>query len=114
MGEYHLGDFVNRFRSGSLVMKLADSETARLPTLLYGTINGVIGVIASLPRSQYIYLQRLQVCTSLTPIPPYSTADLSMSYTSRSASQSHVVETESFAMPVVVLCSDLIVLTCRK
>ena len=61
VGEYHLGEFVNRFRAGSLVMKLADSETARLPTLLYGTINGVIGVIASLPRGLYTFLQRLQV-----------------------------------------------------
>ena len=61
VGEYHLGEFVNRFRAGSLVMKLADSETARLPTLLYGTINGVIGVIASLPHAQFTHLLRLQV-----------------------------------------------------
>jgi hypothetical protein len=60
-GEYHLGEFVNRFRHGSLVMKLADSDTARLPTLLFGTINGVIGVIASVPQAQFTFLSRLQV-----------------------------------------------------
>ena len=52
---------MNRFRHGSLVMKLADSDTARLPTLLFGTINGVIGVIASLPQTQFTFLSRLQV-----------------------------------------------------
>ena len=61
VGEYHLGEFVNRFRHGSLVMKLADSDVARLPTLLFGTINGVIGVIASVPQAQFAFLSKLQV-----------------------------------------------------
>jgi len=61
VGEYHLGEFVNRFRHGSLVMKLADSDVARLPTLLFGTINGVIGVIASVPQAQFTFLSKLQV-----------------------------------------------------
>lgn len=60
VGEYHLGEFVNRFRAGSLVMKLPDSEAAAIPTQLFGTINGVIGLVASLPQSQFDFLTKLQ------------------------------------------------------
>lgn len=61
VGEYHLGDMVNRFQHGSLVMQMPDNETAQIPTLLFGTILGIIGVIASIPREQYDFLARLQV-----------------------------------------------------
>lgn len=60
VGEYHLGEFVNRFRHGSLVMRLPDSEMGQIPTVIFGTINGVIGVIASLPSEQYVFLEKLQ------------------------------------------------------
>lgn len=62
VGEFHLGEFVNRFRAGSLVMKMPDSEAAAIPTMLFGTINGVIGLVASLPKPQFEFLNRLQVC----------------------------------------------------
>jgi DNA damage-binding protein 1 len=61
IGEFHLGEFVNRFAHGSLVMQTADSEAAKLPTVLFGTINGVIGVLASLPPDTYHLLEQLQV-----------------------------------------------------
>jgi len=61
VGQYHLGDFVNRFRHGCLVMKLPDSDAAKIPTVLFGTINGAIGVLASLPQEQFKFLERLQV-----------------------------------------------------
>ncbi|KAK0579839.1 hypothetical protein LWI29_032279 [Acer saccharum] len=60
VGEYHLGEFVNRFRHGSLVMRLPDSDVGQIPTVIFGTINGVIGVIASLPHEQYLFLEKLQ------------------------------------------------------
>ncbi|KAL4429821.1 hypothetical protein ABPG77_010938 [Micractinium sp. CCAP 211/92] len=60
VGQYHLGEFVNRFQHGSLVMRLPDSELSHIPTVLFGTINGVIGVIASLPQAQYQLLESLQ------------------------------------------------------
>ncbi|KAJ1386149.1 WD40/YVTN repeat-like-containing domain superfamily [Sesbania bispinosa] len=60
VGEYHLGEFVNRFRHGSLVMRLPDSDVGQIPTVIFGTINGVIGVIASLPHEQYVFLEKLQ------------------------------------------------------
>lgn len=60
VGEYHLGEFVNRFRHGSLVMRLPDSEAATIPTVIYATVNGVIGIIASLPQEQFRFLHRLQ------------------------------------------------------
>lgn len=60
VGQYHLGDFVNRFREGSLVMRLPDSEISKLPTTLFGTINGAIGVIAALPEEHYKLLNEVQ------------------------------------------------------
>ncbi|PSC68559.1 DNA damage-binding 1 [Micractinium conductrix] len=60
VGRYHLGEFVNRFQHGSLVMRLPDSELSQIPTVLFGTINGVIGVVASLPQPQYQLLESLQ------------------------------------------------------
>lgn len=60
VGEYHLGEFVNRFRHGSLVMRLPDSDVGQIPTAIFGTVNGVIGVIASLPNEQYLFLEKLQ------------------------------------------------------
>ncbi|KAL6500624.1 DNA damage-binding protein 1a [Orobanche hederae] len=61
VGEYHLGEFVNRFRHGSLVMRLPDSDVGQIPTVIFGTVNGVIGVVASLPHEQYVFLEKLQM-----------------------------------------------------
>lgn len=36
------------------------AELSKIPTLLFGTINGVIGVVASLPAAQYRLLDSLQ------------------------------------------------------
>ncbi|KAK8567775.1 hypothetical protein V6N13_105725 [Hibiscus sabdariffa] len=60
VGEYHLGEFVNRFRHGSLVMRSPDSDVGQIPTVIFGTVNGVIGVVASLPHEQYVFLEKLQ------------------------------------------------------
>ncbi|KAH8956048.1 hypothetical protein BDL97_07G017700 [Sphagnum fallax] len=62
VGEYHLGEFVNCFQHGSLVMRLPDSEASQIPTVIFGTVNGVIGVVASLPQEQYLFLHKLQQC----------------------------------------------------
>ena len=60
VGEFHLGEFVNRFRKGSLVMRLPDSELSHQPSLVFGTINGMIGVIVGLSLQQYQFLEQLQ------------------------------------------------------
>ncbi|KAK8960477.1 DNA damage-binding protein 1a [Platanthera guangdongensis] len=60
VGEFHLGEFVNRFRHGSLVMRLPDSETGGIPTVIFGTVNGVIGIAASLAHDHYVFLEKLQ------------------------------------------------------
>lgn len=59
-GEYHLGELVNVFTRGSLVMSMRDGESLQVPTLLFGTGNGVIGVLASLPKDVYEFTERLQ------------------------------------------------------
>ena len=60
VGEFHLGEFVNRFRKGSLSMHVPESGVAQIPTLLFGTVNGVLGLIASLPAEDYALLTKVQ------------------------------------------------------
>nr|CAB3236585.1 DNA damage-binding protein 1 [Phallusia mammillata] len=60
-GLYHLGDFVNTFRHGSLVMQnVGESCTATQSTILYGTSCGCIGVIATINEDLFNLLQSVQ------------------------------------------------------
>ncbi|KAK8530110.1 hypothetical protein V6N12_060866 [Hibiscus sabdariffa] len=50
VGEYHLGEFVNRFHHGSLVVRFPDSEAGQIPTVIFArsmaslVIKGVRGL----------------------------------------------------------------------
>ncbi|CAO3672742.1 unnamed protein product [Umbelopsis vinacea] len=59
IGEWHLGEFVNRFRKGSLVMSHSEAITTSSSTL-FGTINGVLGVMHSLTADQYLLLSQVE------------------------------------------------------
>lgn len=59
-GLYHLGDVINQFRHGSLVSPVPCCETDLIPTTLFGTTSGAIGVIASLPEREYNLVRDLQ------------------------------------------------------
>jgi len=43
-------------------MQLPESGSASIETLIFGTINGVIGVVASLPPEKYQMLHKLEQC----------------------------------------------------
>ncbi|CAH0488401.1 unnamed protein product [Peronospora farinosa] len=86
VGEFHLGEFVNRFRYGSLVMQnnatsaqaLAASTSTgpsdmvdvdksapgvlavQNQSMLFGTVSGMIGVIFSISKDQHAFLLRVQ------------------------------------------------------
>ena len=62
VGQFHMGEFVNRFRKGSLVMQLPESGVASAETLIFGTVNGVIGIVASLTPEQYQMLHKMEKC----------------------------------------------------
>lgn len=96
IGQYHLGEFINRFRRGSLVMKLNETYDTNasnnnsssssnnnnnsssnntgnsaapgssIDTLLYATTSGSIGVIATIPQQRFQFLQKVQ--TNLTKV----------------------------------------------
>jgi len=59
VGEYHIGEYVNKFRHGSLRRKVTEAED-KYPTVLFGTVNGCIGVLAQLPQEQYQFLTKVQ------------------------------------------------------
>ncbi|ELU03057.1 hypothetical protein CAPTEDRAFT_148808 [Capitella teleta] len=61
VGLYHLGEFVNVFRHGSLVMQHPGECTS--PTqgsVLFGTVNGALGLVTQLPQEFYLFLLEVQ------------------------------------------------------
>lgn len=63
VGKYHLGEFVNRFRHGTLV-RLEDSDSSRMPILLFGTVSGAIGAVLSLPQDEFKIFEELEIYLS--------------------------------------------------
>eukprot|EP00727_Mastigamoeba_balamuthi_P002002 m51a1_g118 putative dna damage-binding protein 1a (1114) ;mRNA; f:362128-365815 len=62
VAEFHIGEFVNRFRAGSLVSRPDETEAASAPvrTLLFGTVNGVLGVVAQLRKEQFEFFATVE------------------------------------------------------
>jgi DNA damage-binding protein 1 len=61
VGVYHVGEFINSFRHGSLVMREEGSaESVVLSTLLFATVHGVIGVVAQLSPKKFERFETLQ------------------------------------------------------
>ncbi|XP_048462818.1 DNA damage-binding protein 1 isoform X2 [Rhincodon typus] len=61
VGLFHLGEFVNVFCHGSLVMQnLGETSTPTLGSVLFGTVNGMIGLVTSLSESWYNFLLEVQ------------------------------------------------------
>lgn len=61
-GQFHLGEFVNVFRHGSLVMEHpGEASTPFQGCVLFGTVNGTIGIVAQLPQELSTFLTVVQV-----------------------------------------------------
>ncbi|XP_033123862.1 DNA damage-binding protein 1-like [Anneissia japonica] len=64
---FHLGEFVNVFRKGSLVMQnIGESTINTQGNVLFGTINGTIGLVTRLPEEFFKFL--LEVQNKLTKV----------------------------------------------
>jgi len=66
VGEYHVGEFINRFRKGSLAMQAPEAGATPPPTMLFGTVNGVLGLVATISTQEYELLAKVQ--TQLTKV----------------------------------------------
>lgn len=62
VGEYHVGEFINRFRKGSLAMQAPETGAIVPSTLLFGTVNGVLGLVASISTEEYALLAKVCAC----------------------------------------------------
>ncbi|KAF9902706.1 DNA damage-binding protein 1a [Lobosporangium transversale] len=60
-GGWHLGDQINRFKHGSLVMTSQEGDAPAVPKLLFATVSGAIGVVASLTPEKYELLHQLEI-----------------------------------------------------
>ncbi|XP_064634746.1 DNA damage-binding protein 1-like [Lineus longissimus] len=61
VGLYHLGEFVNVFRHGSLVMQHpGESSTPTQGSVLFGTVNGAICLLTQLPQDFYTFMVEVQ------------------------------------------------------
>ncbi|KAL4310663.1 hypothetical protein GQ457_01G000190 [Hibiscus cannabinus] len=55
LSKCHLGELVSCFHHGFLSL-----DSVQIPRVVFGTVNGAIGIVASLPREQFIFLEKLQ------------------------------------------------------
>eukprot|EP00794_Sanderia_malayensis_P018109 gene18109-19918_t len=61
VGRFHLGEFVNVFRHGSLIIQHANEQiTAVQSSILFGTVSGAIGLVATIPKDLFNFLMQLQ------------------------------------------------------
>lgn len=58
-GVFHLGDFVNKFRKGSLVLNVSENDAIARPELLFCTVDGMIGSV-SVVEDNHILLEKVQ------------------------------------------------------
>lgn len=60
VGQFHLGTRVNGIQHGSLVMQLPENEGPAVKTLIFGTTDGMLGVVANLRQDMFEFFQRLE------------------------------------------------------
>ncbi|TRY64004.1 hypothetical protein TCAL_00788 [Tigriopus californicus] len=61
VGQIHVGDMINVFRHGSLVMQnLGDTTTPHQGSVLFGTVHGAIGMVTQLPQEFFEFLTEIQ------------------------------------------------------
>ncbi len=61
VAHFHLGDMVNVFRHGSLVMQdIGERSTPTYGGVLYGTVSGAIGLVCQIPPDFYDFLRNLE------------------------------------------------------
>lgn len=62
VSQFHLGDMVNVFRHGSLVMQqnVGEKSTPTHGCVLYGTVSGAIGLTTQIPHDFYEFLRSLE------------------------------------------------------
>ncbi|KAE8747775.1 hypothetical protein FOCC_FOCC005387 [Frankliniella occidentalis] len=61
VGQFHLGDMVNVFRHGSLVMQhVGETSTPTQGCVLFGTVSGAIGLVTQIPADFYEFLHEVE------------------------------------------------------
>lgn len=61
VAQFYLGDMVNVFRHGSLVMQnVGERTTPTQGCILYGTVSGAIGLVTQIPFDFYEFLRTLE------------------------------------------------------
>ncbi|CAJ2655555.1 unnamed protein product [Trifolium pratense] len=59
--EYYTGEFISKFQHGYVAPPMVRSYAVNVPpTITFGTFNGMIGVIAPLPREKFELLKRVE------------------------------------------------------
>ncbi|KAF4521020.1 hypothetical protein B566_EDAN002515 [Ephemera danica] len=61
VGQFHLGDMINVFRHGSLIMQhVFETSVPTQGCVLFGTVNGAIGLVTQIPGDFYDFLRQLE------------------------------------------------------
>ena len=64
VGQFHLGSLVNRIREGSLATTAPEADSLAQQTMVFVTVDGMIGVIATLQQQSFEFLERLEKAMS--------------------------------------------------
>lgn len=68
VGQFHLGGKVNRIQQGSLVMQMGENDGPAVKTMIFGTTDGMLGVIATLkPEAYNFFLEVQKAMVALIP-----------------------------------------------
>ncbi|ORZ19050.1 CPSF A subunit region-domain-containing protein [Absidia repens] len=60
VGEYHIGDLINRMHRGTLADQIDPLEKKKSWTIMYATVNGAIGTLAGVTKEDYEILLTVQ------------------------------------------------------
>ena len=69
-GKYHLGDSVNQFRQGSLVLRSPEDETGIEEIFLYCTVSGMVGIMVKVKPLVFEVLSIIQENLLASTSPP--------------------------------------------
>jgi DNA damage-binding protein 1 len=56
----YIHTYIHTYIHAYIHFQAGDSDVPTIPTLIFGTVNGVIGIVASLPKEEFDFMLKVQ------------------------------------------------------
>eukprot|EP00173_Palmaria_palmata_P004457 Plantae.Rhodophyta-Palmaria_palmata.ctg6117.p1 GENE.Plantae.Rhodophyta-Palmaria_palmata.ctg6117~~Plantae.Rhodophyta-Palmaria_palmata.ctg6117.p1 ORF type:complete len:620 (+),score=131.88 Plantae.Rhodophyta-Palmaria_palmata.ctg6117:259-1860(+) len=66
VGKFHVGSLINSIQHGSLVMQMPDDDSPALKNMIFGTADGMVGVVATLKGDEFLFMEKVQSAVEST------------------------------------------------